>query len=162
MNMQLPPSNNFSIAKHRPAYSDQRQGINANQCKRLRDSLSLDPTGLNLPNLETRVDFYIGKLNFLLGNNRWGSEVLDDLYQEYVLITRDHNGITIPSFLGGRESKRRGEDFIRLRDELDLKNPEDRKKHILDLIEKYNQLKQRIADLMSFPPELYVDSVKVS
>jgi hypothetical protein len=155
MKMQLLPHNNFSIAKNRPAYSDQRQGINADQYERLRNNLSLDPTGLNLPNLETRVDFYIGKLNSFLGKVGWFSAAKENLSEEWGLIKKEKEESI--NFLRGKELQRRLEDFSGLQSELSFKNPAEKKKHIVDLIRKYNQLKQRIADLMKFPPELSVD-----
>ena len=156
MKMQLPPHNNFSIAKNHPANSDQRQGINADQYQQLRDRLSLDPTGVNLPNLKTRVDFYIGKLNSFLGKDGWFKDATENLLEEWRLIQKEKEDELI-TFLRLQELKRRGDDFSELRVELSFKNPAEQKQHILDLIEKYNQLKQKIDHYMSFPTELSVD-----
>jgi hypothetical protein len=149
--MQLPPPNNFSIAKNRPAYSDQRQGISGRAYKRLSDNLHYDPTQVNFPNFQARVDYYLAKLKFdVLPIIQSGESVNDYLYElerqinkEILLIIKVLNDKQTPAIESRNQELRRYQaEVFDLQNELLFIKPAKQEQYIIDLIEKYTELRK--------------------
>ena len=151
MNMQLPPPNNFSIAKNRPAYSDQRQGVSGRAYERLYKTLLDDPNIVNFPNFQARVDVYLAKLKYgVLETIQSGESVndyLDELERqinkEILPIIQVLNYTKFPAIESQYQELRRYQlEVFDLQNELLSIKRAKQEQYIIDLIRKYTELRK--------------------
>ena len=151
MNMQLPPPNNFSIAKSRNAYSGQRQGVSGRAYQRLYDNLLHDPNLVNFPNFQARVDVYLAKLKYsVLPKIQSGESVNDYLNElerqinkEILPIIQVLNNTQTPAIESRYQELRRYlAEIFDLQNELVWIKPAEQEQYIIDLIEKYTELRK--------------------
>jgi hypothetical protein len=154
--MQLPPPNNFSIAKSRNAYSGQRQGVSGRAYERLYHNLLHDPNLVNFSNFQARVDVYLAKLKYgVLAKIKLGESARDYLHEEITKIIQELQNIqNPPTPFRAEEIRCYHYEFGCLAAELFDKNPAEQEQHIIDLIGKYTELQNRIAELIRVPTKL--------
>jgi len=124
--------------------------------KTLNDNLLHDPNLVNFPNFQARVDFYLAKLKYgVLPKIKSDDSARDYLYEEINKIIQElQNTQNPPTPFRAEEIRRYHYEFGCLAEELFDKNPAEQEQHIIDLIGKYTELQNRIAELIRVPTKL--------